>query len=213
MPGSIKVALVDDHMVVHDGIRAMTERTPDLHFMWAASSGEELLAKLQHEVPDVLLLDLRLGSENGFALCKRVRRERPAICILIFTAFGDLELLQASVHAGASGYVLKDVSTQGLPEIIRHAFREGSYFDPRLAGKVVLETFGGPATAAPRRLLSEREIEIIRLIAEGKANREIATLLHLSPHTIKFHISKLMRDFGVSRRAELVRIAFDRHLL
>lgn len=209
---SIKLAIVDDHMVVQDGIRAMAERTPDIVFCGAASSGDELAVLLERSEPDVLLVDLRLGSENGFALCRAVHETRPAVRTLIFTAFGDLDLLRASVQAGAAGYVLKDVSTQGLPDIIRHVHEHGSYFDPRLAGPVILDTFGGETEAASAGL-SERELEILRLIAAGRVNREIASSLHLSPHTVKFHISKLMRELGVSRRAELVRVAYDRRLL
>jgi DNA-binding NarL/FixJ family response regulator len=164
-------------------------------------------------VPDVLLLDLRLGSEDGFAVCRKLHREWPEIRILIFTAFGDGELLETSVHAGASGYLLKDVSTSGLPDILRHIALEGSYFDPRLASRIVLESFGATANDRPRRVFSERESEIVRLVAAGKVNHEIARELHLSPHTVKFYISKLMRDLGVSRRAELVKVAIDRRLI
>ena len=209
----IRLAIVDDHMVVHDGIRAMAERTPDIVFCGSATGSEGLLTMLERTKPDVLLLDLRLGSDNGFELCRTIREARPEVRTLIFTAFGDLELLEESVRAGASGYVLKDVSTQGLPDIIRHVHEHGSYFDPRLASRVVLDTFGGEAAPSSPRRLSKREVEILRLVAAGKVNREIASALHLSPHTVKFQVSKLMRELGVSRRAELVKVAFDRHLI
>jgi two-component system response regulator DevR len=209
----IKLAVVDDHMIVQDGVRAMAERTEDIVFCGAAGNGEELADLLDRTQPDVVLVDLRIGVESGFALCRKIRESRPEIRVLIFTAFGDLELLEASVQAGASGYVLKDVSTRGLPDVIRHLCEHGSYFDPRLASRLVLETFGDRPPAGARRAPSERELEILRLVAAGKVNREIATELHVSPHTVKFHISRLMRELGASRRAELVRIAFDRKLI
>lgn len=209
----ITLAIVDDHMVVHDGVRAMAAESSDIELVWAADSSEQLEELVKDQTPDILLLDLRLGLEDGFAVCRKLRGNYPGIRILMFTAFGNVELLQASIRAGASGYVLKDVSTRNLPDILRHVSREGSYFDSRLASRIVLKSLGGEREARSDRPLTEREIQIVRLIAAGKVNREIASELHLSPHTVKFHISKLMRDLGVSRRAELVRVALDRQLL
>lgn len=206
----VKIAVVDDHMVVHDGIRAMSERTADIAFCGAARSRTELMELLAREQPDVLLLDLRLGEDDGLDMCALVHQRFPRVRILVFTAFGDELLLREALHAGAVGYVLKEASTRDLPDVIRQVWEGGSYFDPRLASRVLISTLASPPTST---VLSGREARIVRLIAAGCTNREIARQLALSPHTVKFHVSDLLKRFGLSRRTELITFAFEHHLL
>jgi len=157
----------------------------------------------------VLLLDLLLGEENSLEICRRLHDSHPDVRILVFSAFGDRDLLEQSVRVGASGYVLKDTSTDRLPAIIRHVVSSGTYFDPRIASDIVRDLFSDDDEPA----LNDREIEILRLIASGQGNREIGKALYLSPHTVKFHVGKMMGKLGTRRRAELVRIALERGLL
>jgi two-component system response regulator DevR len=206
----VKIAVVDDHMVVHDGIRAMAERTSDIEFCGGARNRKELTELLAREEPDVLLLDLRLGDDDGLDICALLHRRLPGMQILVFTAFGDELLLREALRAGAVGYVLKETSTRDLPDVIRQLREAGSYFDPRLAGRALLSTFGDRPTTG---VLSAREARIVRLISAGRTNGDIAQQLAISPHTVKFHVSDLLKRFGLARRAELVTFAFEHHLL
>ncbi|MEZ5100106.1 MAG: response regulator transcription factor [Thermoleophilia bacterium] len=211
--GSITLGIVDDHQVVQDGIRLLAERTDGFEFWGASGSAADLLRRLERGGPDILLLDLRIGRDDGMALCRAVRERAPETQVVVFTAFGELELLRQSVDAGAAGFVLKGTSTRDLPAILRHVRERGSYCDPELASEVVVDVLRGRADARPRVDLGEREREILRLVAEGKVNREIAQTLCLSVHTVKYYLSRMMRDLGAGRRAELVKAAVDRGLL
>lgn len=210
---SITLGIVDDHQVVQDGIRLLAERTEGFDFWGASSSAADLLRRLERGAPDILLLDLRIGKDDGMALCRAVRERAPQTQVVVFTAFGELDLLRESVDAGAAGFVLKGTSTRDLPAILRHVRERGSYCDPALASEVVVDVLRGRADARPRVDLGEREREILRLVAEGKVNREIADALCLSVHTVKYYLSRMMRDLGAGRRAELVKAAVDRGLL
>lgn len=208
----ISVGVVDDHMIVQDGIRAMAQRTDDITFWGGAATSRELLELLEASTPDILMLDLRLASENGFDLCRLVKHRFPSVRVVVFTAHGSPALLRASVEAGAVGYILKDASTRRLPEVLRHVSERGSYFDPRLAGDLVLAG-ASPPRAPQSPELTEREMIVLRMVARGRTNAEIAESLHFSYHTIKLCVSGLLAKFGVERRTELVRIAAERQLI
>lgn len=206
----ISVGVVDDHMIVLDGIRAMAERTEDIEYWGGASSGREVLEMMSRGLPHVLLLDLRLASENGFEICRRVHEAHPSVRVVMFTAHGDVALLRESVRAGAVGYILKDASTRRIPDVLRHVHRNGSYFDPRLASETILAIAPESAKAEPD--LSERERSVLEMIANGRTNAEIAQAMHFSYHTIKLVVSDLLAKFGVARRTELARIAAERQV-
>jgi DNA-binding NarL/FixJ family response regulator len=206
----ISVGVVDDHMIVLDGIRAMADRTNDIVYWGGASTGRELLEMMAAGLPDVLLLDLRLASENGFEICRRVHELHPSVRIIVFTAHGNASLLRESVRSGAVGYILKDASTRRIPDVLRHVHQNGSYFDPRLANEMILAI--APSGAAGDPDLTERERSVLRMIASGRTNAEIAREMHFSYHTIKLVVSDLLAKFGVARRTELARIAAEREV-
>lgn len=207
----IAIGVVDDHMIVQDGINAMTQRTDDLVYWGGASSSAELLRLLETGAPDIMLLDLRIASENGFDLCRIVRHRFPDVRVVVFTAHGSVALLRESVEAGAVGYILKDASTRRLPDVVRHVHQHGSYFDPRLAEDLVLASaFQSRTRSGPD--LSDREEIVLRMVAQGRTNAEIAETLHFSYHTIKLCVSRLLSKYGVKRRTELVRIVAERGL-
>lgn len=208
---SIRVGIVDDHPVVRDGVRRMAEQAPGLGFCGEASNGEELKALLGRIELDVLIFDVRLADEDGFALCAWVHCTYPDLRVLMLSAFGNAYLLQESVRAGASGYALKDVSMRQLPTIVRQIHEEGTYFDPRLSGEV-LRALGKEADD-PGHNLSPREVAIIRLVAEGMTNKEIARELSLSPDTVKLHVGELLHRLGLKRRPELVKFGFQNNLI
>ena len=207
----ITIGVVDDHMIVQDGINAMTQRTNDLIYWGGASSSAELLRLLEMGSPDILLLDLRIASENGFDLCRIVRHRLPNVRVVVFTAHGSVALLRESVEAGAVGYILKDASTRRLPDVLRHVHEHGSYFDPRLSDDLVMASASQSRTRSGPDL-SDREEIVLRMIAQGHTNAEIAETLHFSYHTIKLCVSALLSKYGVKRRTELVRIVAERGL-
>jgi two-component system, NarL family, response regulator DevR len=208
----LRLLVVDDHMVVREGIRALAERTESLELVGEAASPTETLSLLAERVADVALVDYRLDNGSGLDLCAEIKRSHPDVHVVIFTAFGNSQLLTEAIRAGASGYVLKDLNTERLPEILWTIQERGSYFDSRLAGDTLLSTLRGDGHEDGGEPLSSRDLKILRLVAEGKSNAEIASALYLSPHTIKFHVTKLLRRFEVSRRSELAKVAADMFL-
>jgi len=202
--GPIQVCVVDDHPIVHDGVRYLASRTQDIEFCGGALNGRELEALLRTVTPDILLLDVNLGGENSFALCRKIKDKLPQIQILVVSAFGDAHLLQKSIRAGASGYALKSVSMSELPMAIRHLKDKGTYFSPSLS-PYVLGALGKPGTDVSE--ISPREAAIIRLVAQGLTNSEIGRQLAISVHTVKFHVSRLLQQHQFRRRSELVKLA------
>lgn len=210
--GTLRLLVVDDHMVVRDGIRALAARTDGLELVGEAASHTETLGLLANRKADVALVDYRLGSGSGLDLCAEIKRSHPDVHVVIFTAFGNPQLLTEAIQVGVSGYVLKDTNTDNLPEILWTIHERGSYFDNRLAGETLLTTLRRNAQKDGGDALSSRDLKILRLIAEGKSNADIASALYLSPHTIKFQVTKLLRRFEVSRRSELAKVAADMFL-
>lgn len=210
MSNPIRYSAVDDHDIVLLGVEAMASTEDDLVFCGGASNAEDARVLVEQEQPEILLLDLRLGSSNSFSLCRELLEIVPGMSIVMFTAFGNDELLDEAIQSGAVGYVLKDTSTAGLPDVLRTVRREGAYFDSRVVNQSLMTKRRG---AAQHPALSERELRIVRLIAEGEDNWAIAEKLDLSVHMIKFHIGALLKRYGVKRRAELVRVLMERQLL
>jgi two-component system, NarL family, response regulator DevR len=209
----LRIAVIDDHGVVRDGIEAMAARTDDLEFVGGAANSQQSLELLERHSVDIVLLDYRLGGESGLDLCVVIKQRHPETRVLFFTAFGNPELLTQAIRAGASGYILKDTNTSRLPDVLKTLLEDGVYFDPRLAGQTLLATVGGAEARGVSPRLGDRELTILRLVAEGKSNHEIAGELYLSPHTVKFHITRLLRKYNVRRRSELAAIAVDMSLL
>lgn len=212
----ISVAIVDDHIVVHDGIRAMAERDPLLRFVGGARNSTDGLALAESTTPDILLIDMRLADEKGFTLCRLIHERMPEIKILIFSGFCNSELLTQAIRAGATGYVLKDTDTERLCGVLHEFHANGSYFDPTLSSDLLMGIASaghGEAGRIEPPTVSAQDLRIIEMIASGATNYDIATELNLSSNTVKFHISRLLRRFGVSRRAELVKLAMERQIL
>lgn len=204
----IRFCVVDDHEIVHDGLRAMADRADDLEFAGSASSADEAMELVDRVRPEVLLLDMRLASGNSIETCVALARAFPQLKIAIFSAYGNPELLAQAIQAGAAGYVLKETTTARLPDVIRELSSAGSYFDPRLASGLLRRS-----TRSGQPAFNERELEIVKLVARGMDNHAIGEQVCISPHTVKFHITAMLRRHGVKRRTELVRLAMDLHLI
>jgi two-component system response regulator DevR len=204
---------VDDHMILRLGLRAVLEREPDLQIVGEAASGGEAVARAALLHPDVVLIDLKLSASSdyeGLTLCKELSAAYPSMGLLILTTFLDEQLVVEAVHAGARGYVVKDVDTTELVRAIRSIYRGESAFDSHSAAAVV-RSINGQVKTVER--LTDRELEVLKLLAGGMPNIKIGAALFISPTTVKFHVSNVMRKLGVSRRAEAVYAASKRRLI
>ena len=209
----IRLVLVDDHAILRQGLRSVLERADDLVVVGEAASESEAETIVRATDPDVVLLDLKLsaGSEfEGLTLCAKLSDAYPKLGLLILTTFLDEDLVVRAVHAGARGYVVKDVDTTELVRAIRAISAGDSAFDSRSAAAVVRSLSG---RAEPRQQLTDREVEVLRLLAAGLSNNKIGEKLYISATTAKFHVSNIMRKLEVSRRAEAVDAASKRGLI
>ena len=209
----IRIVLVDDHAILRQGLRSVLERDADLVIVGEASSEAEAEAVVGATNPDVVLLDLKLsaGSDyEGLSLCAKLSGAHPGIGLLVLTTFLDENLVVRAVHAGARGYVVKDVDTTELVRAIRAISAGESAFDSRSAAAVVRSMSG---RSEPRKQLTDREIEVLKLLAAGLSNNKIGEKLFISATTAKFHVSNIMRKLEVSRRAEAVYAASKRGLI
>jgi DNA-binding NarL/FixJ family response regulator len=210
---AIRLILVDDHAILREGLRSVLEREDDLVVVGEASSEPEAEAVVLATHPDVVLLDLKLSASSdfeGLSLCAKLSAAHPGIGLLVLTTFLDEDLVVRAVHAGARGYVVKDVDTTELVRAIRAISAGESAFDARSAAAVVRSLSG---RTAPRQQLTDREIEVLRLLAAGLSNNKIGEKLFISATTAKFHVSNIMRKLEVSRRAEAVYAASKRGLI
>jgi DNA-binding NarL/FixJ family response regulator len=188
----LKVLVVDDHDVVHWGFRVLLGQQPWVERCLAARTGTEALELTRRYEPHVALVDLFLSGESGADVCMSIRRESPATRVLLISGAGRMSPAAARA-AGASGFVSKDLEASDVAEAVR---RVG-----------LGETMFAPKDEQPEPLLSEREREVLERIAAGSTNREIASQLYLSPHTVKEHTSALYRKLGARNRAEAVQRA------
>jgi two-component system response regulator DevR len=201
----IRILVVDDHTIVRQGLRSILELEPDFTVVGEAADAAAAIADTAQLRPDVVLLDLKLSDSapaEGLDVCATLRDQQPAVRIVVLTTFLDQKLLVGALQRGASGYVLKDVDAVELARIIRTVHRGESGFDGRSARLVVRSLTGQPA--APALLLSERELEVVRLVARGATNVQAARDLFVSESTVKYHLRLAMRKIGAKDRTELV---------
>jgi two-component system response regulator DevR len=199
-----RVLLVDDHVIVRRGLRSILELEPDISVVAEAGGREEALRTIDRVKPDVILLDLKLSAEHdaeGLELCSEILDRRPESRVVILSTFLDENLLNQSLRRGAKAYVLKEVDVVELVRIIRAVSRGESGFDSRSAALVRALVAHDADTPEPS--LTEREREVIALLARGMTNREIGETMFVSESTAKFHVRNVMRKLGVRRRAEV----------
>ena len=205
---AVRVLLVDDHPIVRAGVRSLIDRRDDIAVVGEAASGEEAIALARHLQPDVVLCDLRLGDGlDGVQTTRQLRAEHPAPAVIILTTFDrDAEILGA-IEAGAAGYLLKDVAPDEIVQAIRRAASGGLVLTPELSERVVA------VSRAPRVRLTERELDVLRLLDTGSSNREIAKTLFVTEATVKTHLVHIFEKLGADSRARANAIARDTRIL
>ncbi len=205
----IRIVVVDDHPVVREGLVASLGDDPEFQVVGAAASAEEALALVAAQQPDIILLDLELPGVNGLAAIPALAAAHPASRVLILTAYDTDERVLGAIRAGARGYLLKGAPLEEIARAIRAVHAGESYLEARIATKVLAEL-------APRKrptTLSRREREVLRLVAEGHANKQIAQTLGITERTVKFHVTSILNKLGAGNRAQAVALAARRGLL
>ena len=200
----LRVMLVDDHEVVRGGIRAMLQATDDIIVTAEAGSVREAIDIAAASRPDVIVMDVRLTDGSGIEATRQIRADRPDTKVLMLTSFADDEALFASIMAGASGYVLKQVNSAELLRAIRAVGRGESLLDPLVTTSVLDRLRRGKHLMQDEKLsrLSPQEERILAAVADGKTNREIGEELHLAEKTVKNYVSSILSKLEVARRAE-----------
>lgn len=205
----LRVAIADDHRLMLDGIKRALEAAPDITVVGEAMSGEEMLALVPQVSPDVVILDLRMPKGDGLSTLGHLRRDYPDLKVIILSMFDDPEHIDQALRQGAAGYVVKSINPLDLPSTVRQVV-EGTVYHPgaRQGG----DDHGGNSAARPTPPpsvgLTERELSILRLVAEGLSNLDIASRLFVTEQTVKFHLSNIYRKLGVGNRTEATRFAY-----
>ena len=199
----IRVFLLDDHELVRRGIKDMLYTEGDIAVVGEANSGEEALEKIPMTRPNVAVLDVRLGDGiSGVEVCREIRSAHPEVACVMLTSFADDEALFASIMAGASGYVLKQIRGVDLVGAIRRVASGESLLDSAVTARVLERLRNPPEEEDPLRDLSPQERRILDLIADGRTNREIADTMFLAEKTVKNYVSHLLSKLGMARRSE-----------
>lgn len=206
----IRVVIVDDHFMVRDGLKLFVDLTPDMECVGVAAGGQEALRVCRDVQPDVVLMDLLMPGTDGIEATKALREESPHIHVVALTSFAELDLIQRALRAGATGYLLKNATMTELADAIRSAHLGRRALSTE-AGNVLAEAAADPFQ--PGHDLTERELEVLTLLGEGKTNLEIARRLSISESTARFHISNIYMKLGCSNRTEAVRLALRYRLI
>jgi len=199
----IRILLADDHPVVREGIHNRLAREEDLLVVGEAANGDETIRQVRRLCPDVILLDVAMPGPGAVPVMEALRQANPAVKVLVLSAFDDDEYVFGMLAAGAAGYALKDERLSTLVEAVRALVRGETWLSPRVAAKVTHRAIGKqPGTADSP--LTEREQEVLELMAQGQENAEIAAALVISERTVKFHVGNIYAKLGVTTRTAAV---------
>lgn len=212
MSDPIRIMVVDDHPVVRDGLVAILGTKPDFQVIGEAASGDEAIERARLLNPDIILLDLEMPGGDGVEVIRRLRETMPSLRFLVFTAFDTDDRILGAVRAGAQGYLLKGVPREELFRAIHVVSEGGSLLQPVVASKL-LRRISDDSAASPTDPLTEREQEVLTLLAHGATNKEIAAKLFISERTAKFHVSSILSKLGAGNRTEAVSIAAQQGLV
>jgi NarL family two-component system response regulator YdfI len=207
----IRVLIVDDHLVVREGLHTILEVSGDIEPVGEAANGAEAVRLVGELSPDVVLMDLRMPGMDGIEAIQQIKARYPAVEIVILTTYDDDEYIVQGLRAGARGYLLKDTGRQALFETIRAAARGESLLPSAVVDKVVAHL--GPPRPVAAGSLSEREQEVLALLAEGASNKEVSLRLQITERTVKAHVTSIFNKLGVNSRTEAVAVALRQGLL
>jgi DNA-binding NarL/FixJ family response regulator len=204
-PGSASVLLVDDHALLRTGVANIINQEADLHVVAEAGNGVEAIEAYERHHPDVTLLDLRMPVMEGVEVVRQIRGRDPNARVIVLTTYDTDDEISRALKAGAKAYVLKDIAADDLVNCIRNVLAGKTYIAPAAAAKL--------AEGVTRVQLTPREMATLKLLADGKANKEIANELDISERTVKTHLAHLFEKLGVTSRTEAIKIATRRGLV
>ncbi len=205
MTKTIKVVIAEDHALMRDGVRLVLNESDDIEVVGEARTGTDVLPVATRTQPDVVLLDLRMPGMDGLAVLDQLRERMPTVNVVIFSALDSHDQIEAALRRGAHGYIVKTINPADLPSAIRQAVERSVYHPFAL--------LAGADSAAKRSGLSEKELEVLRELAHGRSNKEIARSLFVSEQTVKFHLRNIYRKLGIATRTEALRYAYENGLI
>lgn len=209
----IRLAIIDDHAVVLDGLKTMLNAFTNLEVVYTTQSGNELLEHFQSGVPDVLLMDIQMPEINGVDLCKQITKQHPSVKVIAFTSFDDSNYVKQIFRSGAKGYLLKNSDKHTIVKAIETVMQDEEYMDDSIKKILLQESITGQRRSIFEVPLTKREKEILKLIAEGLSSQEIADKLYISLRTVETHRLNLNQKLDVKNTAGLVKEAIKRGLV
>ena len=214
MTKRIRLLIVDDHEVVRLGLRTLLSDEPDLEVVAEAGTVEETMVQVANYRPDVVVMDIQLPGRSGMEACQEIRKKFPATKVVILTSHAGEGFVGQALRAGAAGYVLKQVGNEELVRAVRAAQRGEIALDPRTAIKVIanLKTLQNQAELTAFRDLSQRELDVLALVAKGESNREIGKAINLSEITVRNYVSNILEKLHLRNRIELATYAVQHRL-
>ncbi|WP_233801472.1 response regulator [Paraburkholderia sp. HP33-1] len=201
----IRILIADDHAIVRGGLKQIIATTSDIVVAAEAAQGAEVIDKLRSCAVDLLLLDMTMPGISGVALIRRVRADHPSLPVLVLSIHDEAQVASRALRAGATGYLTKDSDPEVLLAAIRKLAGGGRFIDPKLVDAMVFETQRGDVP--PHEVLSDREFQVLQMLAAGRSINEIAQACALSAKTISTHKMRLMQKLGLSNNAEVIRYA------
>ncbi|MBK6859631.1 MAG: response regulator transcription factor [Saprospiraceae bacterium] len=208
----VKIILADDHHLVRQGFRSLLSGHPGFEIIAEAANGNELIALVDHGIkPDIVLMDVEMPELNGIEACRILSRDHPAIRVLMISMLNDKDVIQEAVDAGAKAYLFKNTSIEELSQAIQQVMNGSTYFGKEIALAMLSKSKKEDAFALSQ--LSDREIEILKLIAEGFSSTEIGSKLFISPRTVDTHRNNLIQKLKVNGIAGLIRLAIQNKII
>ena len=210
MNGPLRILIADDHLIVREGLRMILETADDFELVGEAADGAEALRLCAELHPNVVLMDLRMPNMDGLTAIEHLSREQPEVAVVILTTFNEDDLMRRGLKAGARGYLLKDTDRRTLFDTIRAAGRGETLLKPEVLARLLAT----PVPAASGGLdLTEREMEVLRAVAQGERSKEIAFRLGITERTVKAHLAGIYNKLGVDSRAAAIAVAAQKGLL
>ena len=213
MSAPIRILVADDHLIIRQGLRLILETQEGFEMVGEAADGAEAVRLCVELHPDVVLMDLRMPGMDGLSAIERLRSEQPGIAVVILTTFNEDDLMMRGLRLGAKGYLLKDTNREALFNTIRAASRGETLLRPEIMARVMAHGSGSGSPASPQTDLTERELEVLRGVAQGERSKEIAFRLGITERTVKAHLASIYNRLGVDSRAAAIAVASQKGIL
>ncbi len=213
MSEPIRILVADDHLIIRQGLRLILETQEGFELVGEAADGAEAVRLCSELRPDVVLMDLRMPGMDGLTAIERLRAEQPVIAVVILTTFNEDDLMMRGLRLGAKGYLLKDTDRETLFNTIRAASRGETLLQPEIITRLLSQTGEAGSPVSTQSDLTERELEVLRGVAQGERSKEIAFRLGISERTVKAHLASIYNRLGVDSRAAAIAVAAQKGLL